>query len=63
MHEALVTNIPATKRYPISVKVEFDVIFVHRDIYYKDVSLFQKQVVVDRVSQKLNAGFGPSTNA
>jgi len=42
MHEALISDVPTTKR----------------DLYYKDVSLFKSQAVVDRLIDDLAATFG-----
>ena len=54
VHEALVNDIPMTKRYYCFLNSihNLSITMSCRDIYYKDVSLFQKQSVVDNVSQR-----------
>ena len=53
MHEALVDNIPATKRsvllHKYSTSADLSLTITSRDMYYKDVSLFKSQAIVDRV--------------
>lgn len=49
MHEALHDGIPTTKRsIRIFAYCAFQDLILSRDMYYKDVTLFKKQSVVDK---------------